>query len=778
VKVRAFAPSSTGQRAIVAILLTFALSSAVSITLSIWATSRAQHHAAVIQVAARQRTLAERYVKEVMLVRDGRRADPRYTGGLLAQSADVLLNGGTAPAINGDDDETWVPRIEDPSIRRQLEQERRLVNDLTATGNRLLEGRSVTGIRLTADERIDLTDPVERLRIISTLTSNVSLNAARAIGATSDRNLGQLITIQALLGTAGLLVTLLLALALIAATRRRTAHFRSIVSSSTDLVLVLGPDGCRYVSPSVVRMVGLGHAAMAGEGFMKFVHTDDRATIVSAQSSGGPTELVFRMRNRFEEWRHLEAHVSDLRGDRHIRGVVMNARDVTDRIRLEEELTHQAYHDGLTGLPNRALFRDRLGHALALSQRSAEGIAVALIDLDGFKQVNDSLGHDAGDELLRQVASQFGAVTRPSDTLARFGGDEFALLLEGCSEHEAIATVRRLLTALAHPILLHSRELALGASVGLALYGAGTESSEELIRHADVAMYAAKEAGRGRIEVFRVDMERRLGETLGLEYEIRVGLERDEFFVHYQPEIDIRTGAVVGVEALLRWESPNRGSVPPSTFIPVAEANGLIMPLGAFVLGAAVNQTATWQREGLLPDGFVTWVNLSGRQLTRGISEVVEECLASAGLNPSMLGLEVTETAIVQTGAAGELARDELQRLHARGVLIAIDDFGTGFSSLGQLREFPVDLIKVDRSFVQGSGRDAKDAAITANVVSLAHALGLLAIAEGIESEDQLSAMKELGCDLAQGYLFARPLPPEEVRRGLVGGDWSQLRAA
>jgi EAL domain-containing protein (putative c-di-GMP-specific phosphodiesterase class I) len=284
-------------------------------------------------------------------------------------------------------------------------------------------------------------------------------------------------------------------------------------------------------------------------------------------------------------------------------------------------------------------------------------------------------------------------------------------------------------------------------------------------------MYAAKEAGRGRHEVFRYDMARELGELLGLEHELRLGLQRGEFSLHYQPEIALDTAAMVGVEALLRWHSPSRGSVPPAEFIPIAEATGLIVPLGEFVLREACTQTARWRRDAELPDGFVTWINLSAKQLSAGgVSASVRAALEAVALPPHFLGLEVTETALVQDGHAGERARAELQELHRLGVRIAVDDFGTGFSSLGQLRSFPVDMIKVDRSFVQGIEHDAKDAAITANLVALAHALGLLAIAEGIESEGQLTSLRELGCDLAQGFLFARPAPPEQVHRLLAEG--------
>ena len=767
----AFRPfADRGRRAIAAILLTFALFSALSVTLSIWATKRSQNQASVVEVAARQRTLAERYVSETLLARGGARADPGHTGSLLVRSARVLLDGGTAPSVNGDDDETTLSAASGSMVRRQLEQERRLAADLTATGRAFLAHRAAAAIPLTAHEHLRFRSPLERLRVIAALTSNVSLNAARTIANQTDDNINALITTQVALGGAGLLISLALAFALIAAARRQTAHFRSLVTSSTDLVLVFGAGGCRYGSKSVAAMLGRPDGELLGDGFTSFVNPEDRVMVQEACAHGEPRGIVFRIVNRFGEWRHLEAHVTDLRDDRRVRGVVLNARDISERVRLEDELTRQAFHDGLTGLPNRALFRDRLDQALARSIRSKEVLVVLLLDLDGFKQVNDSMGHDAGDQLLRQVAERIADVVRPSDTLARLGGDEFATLLDGANEAQAVAVARRLLQSLAVPMPVAGRDLAISASVGIAVHPGGPGESESLIRDADVAMYAAKEAGRGRYEVFHYDMARESGELLALEHELRLGMQRGELSVHYQPEIALDSTAVVGVEALLRWHSPTRGSVPPTRFIPIAETTGLIFELGEFVLRDACNQTAQWRRDGLLPEDFVTWINVSGRQLSAGgVGALVRRELDAAALPPSSLGLEVTETAIVE-GSPGDRARCELQELHDLGVRIAIDDFGTGFSSLGQLRYFPVDMLKVDQSFVQGVEHDAKDAAITANLVSLAHALGVLAIAEGIESTGQLTSVRAAGCDLGQGFLFAHPVPADEIGR-LLSGD-------
>jgi diguanylate cyclase (GGDEF)-like protein/PAS domain S-box-containing protein len=768
-----FAPfDSRGRFTIAAILITFAAFSAMSVFLSITTTRHSQHRAAVLQVAARQRAVAERYVNEVLLVRSGGSADPSATGSLLIDSADALLDGGEAPSLPGDDDESKLPAQHGKVIREQLKQQLRLAHDLTSTGEAILQHRSAGSVPLTAGEDIASLDPVVRLRVLAGLTANTSLNAARAIASANDRGISHLIRTQVLLGVAGLLFSLLLAFGLIAATRRQTAHFRSLVTASTDLVLVFGRGGCRYASRAVLDMVDRPEQELLGDGLVQFVHPDDLGLLRATCEHGEPGEIVFRMRNRHGEWRQLDAHVTDLRGNRQLRGVVLNARDVTDRMRLEQELTKQAFHDGLTGLANRALFRDRLEQALARSARTREPLAVLLLDLDGFKQVNDTLGHDAGDRLLHAVAERFDGAVRPSDTLARLGGDEFALLLDPATEAEAEEVAQRLNETIGRPLSLSGRDLSVGASIGIVAHPGGPADGDDLIRHADIAMYAAKDAGRGHHQVFRYDMALEFGELLALEGELRSAVENGELRLHYQPEIDVESRRVVGVEALLRWESKSRGNVPPGDFIPIAEATGLILPLGDFVLREACAQTARWLSEGLIGDRFVTWVNISAKQLAAGrVGTAVDQALEATGLPPKFLGLEVTETAIVPDGSAGERAREELQMLHDRGVHVAIDDFGTGFSSLSQLRHFPIDMIKVDRSFVQGVEHDAKDAAITANIVTLAHALGLMAIAEGIESDGQLASIRELGCDLAQGFLFARPRPADEVSAVLAQGS-------
>jgi diguanylate cyclase (GGDEF)-like protein/PAS domain S-box-containing protein len=339
---RPFAPHA--KRTIIAIVATFALVLGASALISIWSTSRSQNRAAVVEIAARQRTLAERYVTQVLLVQDGEEANPRHTAALLAQSATALLNGGTAPAVEGDDDEATLQAETDPRIRAQIAEQIKLIHDLLATGSALLNGRLVTAVPMTAGEHITTPDALLRLRIISALTSNVSLDAARSIAAQTDQNVSQSIMLQIALGVIGVLVSVLLAWALVTTTRRQTAHFRSLVTSSTDLVLVLAGGSCRYASSSVERMTGRTQSQLTGRRILEFVHPDDQEKFERAQEAG-VKELIFRMRNGAGEWRHLEAHVTDLRADRHVRGVVLNSRDITERVRLEQELTKQAQRD-------------------------------------------------------------------------------------------------------------------------------------------------------------------------------------------------------------------------------------------------------------------------------------------------------------------------------------------------------------------------------------------------------------------------------------------------
>jgi diguanylate cyclase (GGDEF)-like protein len=433
-------------------------------------------------------------------------------------------------------------------------------------------------------------------------------------------------------------------------------------------------------------------------------------------------------------------------------------RDVSTREMVAALLEH-AVTDHLTGLPNRTLLRDRLVGGLARLSRSRSSLAVLFLDVDRFKVVNDSLGHTAGDELLRGVAQRLRDATRPADTLARFGGDEFVVVFEDVDEHQAIEAANRLLEAFESPVMTDGRLVQTGVSIGLVLTNDPSQEPESLLRDADSAMYRAKERGGGRAELFDDAMRQQAVARLDLEGDLRRAIEGDEFRVRFQPFVDIRADRIVGVEALIRWEHPTRGLVPPNEFIPLAEETGLIGPIGAWVLTTACRQIARWDAMGTA--GLDLAVNVSGRQL--GDPELVESVAATineTGIEPSRLCLEITESVLMRDAAT---AAATLHRLEDLGVRLAVDDFGTGYSSLLYLRRFPVRVLKLDRLFVAGLGINAEDATIVRATIDLAHALGLSALAEGVERPEQLELLRRMRCDLAQGFLWSEPLAADEI---------------
>jgi diguanylate cyclase (GGDEF)-like protein/PAS domain S-box-containing protein len=441
--------------------------------------------------------------------------------------------------------------------------------------------------------------------------------------------------------------------------------------------------------------------------------------------------------------------------------------DALERQATEDQIRHRALHDPLTGLPNRVLFLDRLEHALVRLERSQSLAAILFLDLDRFKLVNDSLGHQVGDELLAAAAPRLQQAVRASDTVARFGGDEFGILLEDIgAEHEAIEMAERIAAVFTRPFVLAGSEHFVTTSIGIAI-ARGGEDADALIRDADAAMYRAKERGSARYELFDQAMRDRAIVRLRVENDLRRALARDELRLVYQPVISLVDRSIVGVEALVRWEHPERGIVPPDEFIPVAEEDGLIEPIGRWVLEQACRQAAQWHRHCPERIPLEIAVNLSAAQFAkRSLPDTVGEILRATGLDPRSLSLEITESVILRDD---QVLTDALLELKELGVQLVLDDFGTGYSSLSYLTRLPLDVLKVDRSFVDGLGRDPRDTAVTEAIVAMARALSLTAVGEGVETEQQARELAAMGCDLAQGYHFSRPVPASEITPMLLG---------
>jgi diguanylate cyclase (GGDEF)-like protein len=431
-----------------------------------------------------------------------------------------------------------------------------------------------------------------------------------------------------------------------------------------------------------------------------------------------------------------------------------------------DQLARQAFRDPLTSLPNRALFMDRLSHALTRTERRGEQLAVLFLDLDRFKVVNDSLGHGVGDQLLIGVSQRLAACLRPEDTIARLGGDEFAILLEDVKDDKGPTSVADRLTGeLQQPFVVEGREVVITVSIGIAMSTARRMTPEDILRDADLAMYHAKGKGKARYEVFDKSMNAPAKERMDLELDLRNAVARGEFILHYQPVVELPTGRITEVEALVRWKHPQRGLLFPADFVGLSEETGLIVPLGRWVLHEACRQTRQWQLAAPATKLAIS-VNLSARQLQQpGLVDEIGAVLRETRLDPGALRLEITET-VVMHDAPITLAK--LEALKALGVQLAIDDFGTGYSSLGYLKRFPVDTLKIDRSFVKGIGRDVEDSAIVRAVITVAKSLGLSVTAEGIETADQLDQLRTLGCDHGQGYFFAKPMTSDRVPAFLV----------
>jgi diguanylate cyclase (GGDEF)-like protein/PAS domain S-box-containing protein len=559
-------------------------------------------------------------------------------------------------------------------------------------------------------------------------------------------------------------------------------RFAAFLQHSSDVVTVLDADGIvRYESPSAKRVFGYEPGEMLGTELKDLLHGEDRRrvfeAVIEAAAAGNATGIVVEARVRHADgsWRHTETSVSSLLDDPDVQGVILNTRDITERKELEAALSHQAFHDSLTKLPNRALLKDRIDHAVARAARRQRALAVLLLDLDGFKAVNDSLGHAAGDELLTAVADRLADCIRPTDTCARLGGDEFAILLEDlASPNDWQVVANRMLEALRRPFGLNGKEVFVRASIGVAMRGEGGEDADELLRNADVAMYMAKSQGKNRFEAFCPTMHSEMLRRLDLEADLRRAIEAGgEMVLHYQPTVVLQTGEIAGVEALVRWNHPERGLIPPLEFIPVAEETGLIVQLGEWVLREACMQAVAWDAAATgitrREPPMTMSVNLSARQLQHeSLVASVRAVLDETGLEPSRLILEITETAVMNDHVSTIV---RLQQLKDLGVGLAIDDFGTGYSSLAYLRRFPIDVLKIDRSFVDGVTEGSQKAALLRTIVELGRTLNLKTVAEGIEEHEELDQLRSLECDLGQGYFFARPLGADVVGELLRHGQ-------
>jgi diguanylate cyclase (GGDEF)-like protein/PAS domain S-box-containing protein len=554
--------------------------------------------------------------------------------------------------------------------------------------------------------------------------------------------------------------------------RSSERYFMALAANSADAVIVLDELGIIVnESPQLAALIGRPGETIRGTAALTAVHPEDAhlASHVFARALAAPGSVFdLELRVGIDDGVHpwLAVRTVNLLDDPDVRGIVVNFHDITDRKQAEAELVHLAFHDSLTGLANRALFHDRVEHVVATGSMSRA--AILYLDLDGFKDVNDGLGHDAGDELLGQVGERLQQAARPGDTVARLGGDEFAILLEQASDprEAAVAVAGRILRALSEPVLVADGAIAVSASIGIAV-PTPEATAASLLRDADVAMYEAKAAGRGRWVEYAPSMRTATLERLQLVQDLSTALADDQLRVVYQPVVNLRTGDIAGFEALLRWDHPTLGCIAPDRFIPLAEESGLITPIGRWVLDQACTAAVTWRRAHGRPH-LTMAVNVSARQLASSdLVSHVEDALADSGLPAAALVIEMTESVLVEDPAA---AAGRLRQLRRIGVRLAIDDFGTGYSSLSYLRQFPVDILKIDRSFVATLGELDDVPALVHGLVELGHTLDMELVAEGIETPPQLRYLREERCQLGQGFLFSPPLDAEAADALLRGG--------
>jgi diguanylate cyclase (GGDEF)-like protein/PAS domain S-box-containing protein len=560
---------------------------------------------------------------------------------------------------------------------------------------------------------------------------------------------------------------------------RTEDRFHAMAQNAAELVAIADDRGViTYVSPSAHSIIGRSPDSLLGSHFLSLIDHEDRSRGEALladilQYPGKVATGDFQMIHASGPARQFELVWNNLLSNASVKGIVINGRDVTERKGLEEELAHQAFHDPLTNLANRALFRNRVEHALARSQRDKGPVSVMFLDLDNFKTINDSLGHAAGDVVLFEVARRLRACLRPGDTASRLGGDEFGILLEPETAHDAEAVANRILSALIPPFSIQQKEVAIRASIGIAVSSGPDESADEILRNADVAMYAAKAHGKSRFEIFEPRMHESAVERLELEADLQRAIDTGELFLEYQPIVALDDGRIVGAEALVRWRHPRRGVIGPAGFIHVAEDSGLIVPLGRWVLAEGCRQAKRWADERPGSPVSVS-VNVSATELQRddfiGHAAAI---IAETGVDPRHVVLEITESVLMQDA---DEAQRRLLDLKAIGVRLAMDDFGTGYSSLSYLQRFPMDVLKIDRSFVQGLATGPEDSALARAIVQIGRTLRMSTVAEGIETSEQIVRLRALGCDYGQGNFLAVPEPADKVtaklrsRAPLIGG--------
>ena len=559
------------------------------------------------------------------------------------------------------------------------------------------------------------------------------------------------------------------------------ARYQSIFESALEGIYHTSPDGHLLVAnPALARMLGYESpqallAAVNDIGTQLYVEPERRiAMLQMLERDGTVRAFEFQVFRRNGEVIWLSANgvaQRDAAGKTlYYEGIL---EDITDRRVYQAQIERQANYDALTGLANRTLLNKRLHQAIVGAAETHEEVAVAFIDLDQFKSINDTFGHELGDSLLQSMAERLRSCLRESDLVARQGGDEFVLLLSGYRPEDLAGVIQRVHGAIAQPWTAGSREFHVSSSIGVAIYPADGRSADVLLRNADAAMYKAKENGRNGYQFFTAELNRVLVERLEIEHRLRGALARQQFLLHYQPRIDMVTGMIGGAEALLRWRVPQQGLVSPQRFISVAEDTGLIVPIGRWVLHSACQQARAWQEEGLPP--VVVSVNVSPRQFRDGnIVEVIAEALEASALEARYLQIELTES-LAMHGA--EKYVQMLHQIKKLGVQIAVDDFGTGYSSLSYLKRFPVDQLKVDRSFVTDLATDPDDAVIVQAIIALGHKLGLSVVAEGVETEEQLQFLRRCHCDEMQGYLFGKPMIASDFAALLRGQDFKHYLA-